>query len=124
MQMILKFHLIISYDWIDNNNDTKITSNELSMVNRAGSWGTVQELRVSEPKEKFEGTPLVGVYPVPTRYSYWLGDTKQNSTSMDYTLSASYYEKEKWSVLWPESEIISVPPKDTATVDVTLSRSQ
>ena len=40
------------YDWIDNNNDTKITSNELSMVNRAGSWGTVQELRVSEPAEK------------------------------------------------------------------------
>ncbi len=39
---------------------------------------------------------------------------------MDYTLSASYYEKEKWSALWTESEIISVPPKDIATVDVTL----
>ena len=37
------------------------------MINRAGSWGTVQELRVSEPKEKFDGVPLVGVYPVPTR---------------------------------------------------------
>ena len=47
------------------------------MINRAGSWGTVQELRVSEPKEKFDGVPLVGVYPVPTRYSYWLGDTNQ-----------------------------------------------
>ena len=116
----LKISSLYLYDWIDNNNDTKIASNELSMINRAGSWGTVQELRVSEPKEKFEGVPLVGVYPVPTRYSYWLGDTKQNSTSMDYTLSASYYEKEKWSVLWPESEIISVPPKDIATVDVTL----
>ncbi|MDH3766027.1 MAG: peptidase S8, partial [Nitrosopumilus sp.] len=45
---------------------------------------------------------------------------KQKSTSMDYTLSASYYEKEKWSALWPESEIISVPPKNIATVDVTL----
>ncbi|MFQ5497852.1 MAG: S8 family serine peptidase [Nitrosopumilus sp.] len=108
------------YDWVDNNNDTKITSNELSMVNRAGSWGTVQELRVSEPKEKFEGTPLVGVYPVPTKYSYWLGDTKQNSTSMDYTLSASYYQKEKWSVMWPESEIITVPAKDVATMNVSL----
>ena len=116
----LKISSLYLYDWIDNNNDTKIASNELSMINRAGSWGTVQELRVSEPKEKFEGVPLVGVYPVPTRYSYWLGDTKQNSTSMDYTLSASYYEKEKWSALWPESEIISVPPKDIATVDVTL----
>ena len=116
----LRISSLYLYDWIDNNNDTKISSNELSMVNRAGSWGTVQELRISEPKEKFEGTPLVGVYPVPTRYSYWLGDTKQNSTSMDYTLSASYYEKEKWSVLWLDSEIISVPPKDVATVDVTL----
>ena len=74
------------------------------MVNRAGSWGTVQELRVSEPTEKFDGTPLVGVYPVPTIYSYWLGDTKQNSTSMEYTLSASYYQKNKWPVLWPDSQ--------------------
>jgi len=116
----LKIASLYLYDWIDNNNDTKITSNELSMVNRAGSWGTVQELRVSEPNEKFEGVPLVGVYPVPTRYSYWLGDTKLNSTSMDYTLSSSHYEKEKWSLLWSESETISVPPLKSSTVDVTL----
>ncbi|MDH3656913.1 MAG: S8 family serine peptidase [Nitrosopumilus sp.] len=116
----IKISSLYLYDWIDNNNDTKITSDELSMVNRAGSWGTVQELRVSEPKEKFEGIPLVGVYPVPTRYSYWLGDTQKNSTSMDYTISTSYYQKDKWSVLWPESKIISVSPKDIATIDVTL----
>ncbi|MCV0410961.1 S8 family serine peptidase [Nitrosopumilus sp.] len=116
----LKISSLYLYDWLDNNNDTKITSNELSMVNRAGSWGTVQELRVSEPNEKFEGIPLVGVYPVPTKYSYWLGDTKQNSTSMDYTISASYYQKEKWSMLWPESETITVPAKDTGTINVTL----
>ncbi len=115
-----KISSLYIYDWLDNNNDTKITSNELSMVNRAGSWGTVQELRVTDPNEKFEGTPLVGVYPVPTRFSYWLGDTKMNSTSMDYTLSASYYQKEKWSVIWSESQTITVPPKDVATVDVTL----
>jgi subtilisin family serine protease len=116
----LKIASLYLYDWIDNNNDTKITSNELSMVNRAGSWGTVQELRVSEPNEKFDGVPLVGVYPVPTRYSYWLGDTKQNSTSMDYTISASHYDKEKWSLLWSESDTISVPPKTSSTVDITL----
>jgi len=116
----LKISSLYLYDWIDNNNDTKITSDELSMVNRAGSWGTVQELRVSEPNEKFEGVPLVGVYPVPTRYSYWLGDTKQNSTSMDYTISASYYEKEKWSMFWSETETITVSPKSSSTVDVTL----
>ena len=116
----LQISSLYLYDWIDNNNDTKITSNELSMVNRAGSWGTVQELRVSEPKEKFEGVPLVGIYPVPTKYSFWLGDTKQNSTSMDYTLSASYYQKDNWSMLWPETETISIPPHDFSTVDVTL----
>jgi len=116
----LQISSLYLYDWIDNNNDTKITSNELSMINRAGSWGTVQELRVSEPKEKFEGVPLVGIYPVPTKYSFWLGDTKQNSTSMDYTLSASYYQKNNWSMLWPETEIISIPPNDVSTVDVTL----
>ena len=116
----IKISSLYIYDWLDNNNDTKITSDELSMVNRAGSWGTVQELRVSEPNEKFDGVPLVGVYPVPTRYSYWLGDTKQNSTSMDYTLSASYYQKDKWSLLWPNSEMITIPPKNIESVDVTL----
>jgi subtilisin family serine protease len=116
----LKISSLYIYDWLDNNNDTKITSDELSMVNRAGSWGTVQELRISEPDEKFDGVPLVGVYPVPTRYSYWLGDTKQNSTSMDYTLSASYYQKDKWSLLWPDSNIITIPPKNIENVDVTL----
>ncbi|MFQ5782905.1 MAG: S8 family serine peptidase [Nitrosopumilus sp.] len=116
----LQISSLYLYDWLDNNNDTKISSDELSMVNRAGSWGTVQELRISDPNEKFEGTPLVGVYPVPTKFSYWLGDTKINSTAMDYTLSASYYQKEKWSMLWPESNTVTIPPKDSATVDVTL----
>ena len=116
----LKISSLYLYDWIDKNNNTEVTSDELSMVNRAGSWGTVQELRVSEPTEKFEGEPLVGVYPVPSRYSYWLGDTNQNSTSMDYTLSASYYKNDTWSILWPDSKVIEVPPNDSTTVDVTL----
>ena len=116
----LKISSLYLYDWIDKNNNTKVTSDELSMINRAGSWGTVQELRISEPKEKFEGEPLVGVYPVPSRYSYWLGDTNQNSTTMDYTLSASYYKNDTWSVLWPDSKVIDVLPNDSTTVDVTL----
>ena len=116
----LKISSLYLYDWIDKNNNSKVTSNELSMVNRAGSWGTVQELRISEPKEKFDGVPLIGVYPVPSRYSYWLGDTNQNSTSMDYTLSASYYKNDTWSLLWPDSKVIDVPPNNSANVDVTL----
>lgn len=116
----LKISSLYIYDWLDNNNDTKTTSDELSMINRAGSWGTVQELRISEPKEKFDGVPLIGVYPVPQVFSFWLGNTNQNSTSMDYTLSASYYEKNNWSLILPDSKIINVPPKNSTTVDVTL----
>jgi len=116
----IKISSLYLYDWVDKNNNTKVTSDELSLISRAGSWGTVQELRITEPSEKFEGTPLVGVYPVPTRYSYWSGDTKLNSTSMEYTLSASYYQKQKWSVLWPESSTITVPPYDTAKVKINL----
>lgn len=116
----MKISSLYIYDWIDKNNDTSIASNELSMVSRAGSWGTVQELRITEPNEKFKGTPLVGVYPTPTRYSYYLGDTKQNSTSMEYTLSASYYQKDKWPVIWPESESITVPANGTAKVNISL----
>ncbi len=116
----LKISSLYLYDWIDKNNDTKIVSDELSMISRAGSWGTVQELRISEPNEKFEGIPLVGIYPVPTRYSYWQGDTKLNSTSMDYTLSASHYQKTKWQEFWVDDESITVPPKETTQVSVTL----
>jgi hypothetical protein len=116
----IKISSLYLYDWLDHNNNTKVTSDELSLISRAGSWGTVQELRISEPNEKFEGTPLVGVYPVPTRFSYWAGDTKLNSTSMDYTLSASYYQKQNWSVMWPESSTITIPPQDSANVKINL----
>jgi len=108
------------YDWIDLNNNTRVTSDELSLISRAGSWGTVQELRISEPNEKFDGIPLVGVYPVPTRYSYWVGDTGLNATSMDYTLSASYYKKDDWSIMWPETNTIVVPANSKETVKVNL----
>ena len=116
----LKIASLYVYDWMDNNNDTKVTSDELSMVNRGGSWGTVQELRISDPNEQFNGVPLVGVYPVPTRQSYWLGDTLQNSTAFDYTISASYYKKEPWNLIWPASDTVTVPPKGESVVGVTL----
>ena len=77
-------------------------------------------MRISEPREKFMGEPLVGIYPVPTRYSYWMGDTGQNSTSLDYTLSASYYQKEPWTAIWPPSQTAVVPPNGATNVDVTL----
>ena len=107
-------------DWIDHNNDTKVTSGELSMVTRGGSWGTVQELRVSDPGEKFQGTPMVGIYPVPSKYSYWLGEINANATSMNYGLSASYYQKEQWPLIWSEHRSVVVPANGVSTIDVTL----
>ena len=116
----LKISSLYLYDWLDNNNDTKIASDELSLVNRAGSWGTVQELRISDPQKKFEGEPIVGVYPVPKRYSFWLGETKNNATSMDYTLSASYYKKQNWPMVWTDVNKITIPPNSEAKVKATL----
>ena len=116
----LKISSLYLYDWIDKNNDTKIASDEISMVNRGGSWGTVQEIRVSEPNTKFEDTPVVGVYPVPTRYSYWLGDTQKNSTSMNYTITTSYYKKDQWNPIWLNNDKIQVPPKDSSKITSTI----
>lgn len=109
------------YDWNDKDNDEKISSNELSMVNRGGSWGTVQELRVSEPQSKFKNTPLAGVYPVPTTYSYWLGDTKKNATEMNYLLSASYYKKDTWNDIWLDTGLVEIPPLSSAKIIATIT---
>jgi len=108
------------YDWIDENEDDIINNSELSLINRAGSWGTVQELRVGNPDEKFDGIPIVGIYPVPTRFSYWQGNTMLNSTSMDYSVLASYYSKETWPLIWNDSSVVTVPPHETITVNSTL----
>lgn len=109
------------YDWHDADGDGEVTAGELAMVSRAGTWGTVQELRVSDPNEVFTGVPVVGVYPVPIRASYWLGITDNNSTAMDYTLTASYYDREPWRVVWLESRDIVVPPNSESHVRATIT---
>jgi subtilisin family serine protease len=116
----LKISSLYLYDWNDKNNDTKIASDEISLVNRGGSWGTVQEIRVSEPNKKFEHTPVVGIYPVPTRHSYWVGDTLKNSTSMDFTLTSNHYKKDKWNVIWLDNQRIQIPPKNSTEITATL----
>ncbi|MDE1845105.1 MAG: S8 family serine peptidase [Thaumarchaeota archaeon] len=116
----MKISSLYLYDW-DKKNDTSVpVSRDLSLINRGGSWGTVQELRVSEPATKIKHVPLVGVYPVPTRYSYWTGDTKKNSTSSDYTLTASYYKKIPWNQIWLNSKNVYIKPYESAKVIATL----
>ena len=108
------------YDWVDRDGDLEITSDELLLVTRGGSWGTTQEIRVSDPADRFEGVPMAGIYPVPLRYSYWVGPNGANATALDYTVSASYYAREKWEDVWPAQSSVSVPPQDSRQVDVTL----
>jgi hypothetical protein len=90
----LRIASLYAYDWADSDKDGEITYTETSMVNRGGSWGTVQELRVSDPAEKFKDTPLIGVYPVPTVFSFWQGDRQINSTAMNYTLTIDFYDRQ------------------------------
>jgi hypothetical protein len=78
------------------------------MVNRGGAWGTVQEVTVRDPTSRIKHTPLVGVYPVPTIFSYWNGNTNENSTSMNYTLTVSFYKKGPWDDLSFDQEKLDV----------------
>jgi len=116
----LQISSLYVYDWDDKNTDDEISSDELSMVNRGGSWGTVQEIRLSDPVEKFENEPIIGVYPVPQKFSFWKGNTNQNATAMDYALSISYYQNVLWDEITVDKEI-TVPPNSSSSVRVTLS---
>ncbi len=117
----LKISSLYLYDWVDKNNNTKITSDELSLVTRGGSWGTVQELRVSDPADKFRGTAMVGVYPVPNKFSYWTGDTQLNATAINYTVTASYYKHDEWKSVWLSKDKVTIPPKSSADVLATIT---
>ena len=119
----LKISSLYIYDWKDKNKDNEISSDELSLVNRGGSWGTVQEVRVSNPAEKFEDEPVIGVYPVPERISYWIGNTNQNSTAMNYTLTASYYKNTLWEDVIVDNQKITIPPNNSTKISATISPS-
>ena len=117
----LKISSLYIYDWKDKDDNSEISSDELSLVNRGGSWGTNQELRITEPTNQFENEMVVGIYPVPERYSYWGGSINQNSTSMNYTLSASYFKKNNWNDVTVEKQVVTIPPKQIAEIDAKIS---
>ena len=119
----LKISSLYLYDWKDKDDNSEISSDELSLVNRGGSWGTNQELRVSTPINQFEHQPVVGVYPVPERYSFWGGPINQNSTSMDYALSASYFKKNMWNDVRVETQNVTIPPMEKVTINTTITTS-
>jgi hypothetical protein len=89
----LRIASVYAYDWRDLDGDGKVSFKEITMVNRGGSWGTTQEVRVGNPDGRFQGSPVVGVYAVPTVFSFWRGDRLINSTSMNYTLTVDFYKR-------------------------------
>lgn len=109
------------YDWIDADMDNDITAGELAMVGRAGAWGTGQEQRISYPQEVFDGTPVVGIYPVPLRFSYWTGEVVANATGLDYTVHARYYDRVSWPAVWLDSNAVTVPPDSSVDVGATVT---
>ncbi|MBC8251441.1 MAG: S8 family serine peptidase [Candidatus Nitrosopelagicus sp.] len=117
----LKISSLYIYDWKDKDDNSEISSDELSLVNRGGSWGTNQELRITNPTHQFDNESIVGIYPVPEKYSYWGGAINQNSTSMNYTLSASYFKKNNWADITVEEQTIVIPPKQTVEINAQIS---
>ena len=116
----LKISSLYVYDWEDKNSDDEISSDELSMISRGGSWGTVQEIRLSDPAEKFMHEPIIGIYPVPKIFSFWKGNTNQNATAMNYALSVSYYQNVLWDDIIVDDKI-TILPNDFTDVRATLS---
>jgi hypothetical protein len=121
----LRIASLYSYDWRDSDGNGEVAFGEITMITRGGSWGTTQELRVGDPASKFKGTPLLGVYPVPTVFSFWRGDRLMNSTSMDYTLTVEFYKRQANPAIQldgasADQTTVTVSAKGTAKVGATV----
>jgi hypothetical protein len=116
----LKISSLYVYDWFDENKDGEVRFNETSLVNRGGTWGTVQEVTVRDPLDRIKHTPVLGIYPIPTIYSYWSGTTKLNSTAMNYTLVANFYKKDTWDIVSVDAKQLEVDKKGKRTFDATV----
>ncbi|AIC17203.1 S8 family serine peptidase [Nitrososphaera viennensis] len=117
----LRIASVYGYDWHDANGDGKVSYSEIEMINRGGAWGTTQEMRIGDPKDKFTGTPVVGVYPVPTVFSFWSGDRLINTTSMNYTLTVELYKRMPNPDIQLGKSLVTVPPEGTAKVNATIA---
>lgn len=127
----LRLASVYGYDWADSNNDGNVSYTETSMINRGGSWGTVQELRVADPGEKFVNTPLIGVYPVPEVFSFWQGDRLINSTAMNYTLTIEFYKRQAnpdiklaQDFITTNSVSLKIPANGIASVKATIRTTE
>lgn len=108
------------YDWQDRDGDGRMDQDELAMVTRGGSWGTVQELRVSDPSSAFSGVPVVGVYPVPETFSFWTGATGEDAEPIEYDLVATFYGDSEWDAVWVDGDSLEVRPGGSAKIGATI----
>ena len=117
----LRIASLYFYDWFDKNKDNKVSFSEISLVNRGGTWGTIQQVTIRDPLDRIKNTPLLGIYPVPTIYSYWSGNTKQNSTAMNYTLVASFYKKGTWDMVSVDTKTLEIDAKGQRTFNAKVA---
>ncbi len=95
----LRIASLYAYDWVDKDGNGKVSFDELAMINRAGVWGTVQNLMLSEPFKELKGKMLIGIYQVPKVFSFWIGMSDKDSEAFDYTLNLAYYKRDRWDML-------------------------
>ncbi len=120
----LRIASLYAYDWIDKDSNGKVSYDEISMINRAGAWGTVQQLMISEPFKRVKGNMLIGVYQVPKVFSFWQGMSDKDSEAFDYTLTLAYYKRDKWDMLkinGSDELRLSIEPHGKATFRASIS---
>jgi len=120
----LRIASLYAYDWIDKDGDGKVSYDETAMISRAGAWGTVQQLLISEPFKRIKGNMLIGIYQVPKVFSFWLGMSDKDSEAFDYTLTLAYYKRDRWGMLNinGEDELrLSIEPHGKATFRASIS---
>ncbi len=119
----LRIASLYAYDWVDKDGNGKVSYDELAMINRAGAWGTVQNLIISEPFKKLKGKMLIGIYQVPKVFSFWKGMSDKDSEAFDYTLTLAYYKRDRWDMLkinGADGLKLSIEPHGKATFRASL----
>ncbi len=120
----LRIASLYAYDWIDNDGNGKVSYDETAMISRAGAWGTVQQLMISEPFKRVKGDMLIGIYQVPKVFSFWRGMSDKDSEAFDYTLTLAYYKRDRWDMLninGADELRLSIEPHGKATFRASIS---
>jgi subtilisin family serine protease len=123
----LRIASLYAYDWIDKDNDGKVSYDETAMINRGGAWGTTQHLVLTKPADRIKGDMLIGIYQVPKVFSFWYGMRDKDSSDFEYTLTLEYYKKGRWDALMingSDTLLLSIEPHGKATLRASIDESK